>query len=313
MSTHHRLTVARSGRLDASVADGVQELSRARAAKLIKSGTVLVDGHVQTRPAAKVHRGAVVEVEVPPPAPAEALPQELPLSIVYEDEDLVVVDKAAGMVVHPSHGHADGTLVNALLHHVGDLSGIGGVQRPGIVHRLDKGTSGLLVVAKNDAAHQGLSAQFASHAAGRRYLALVIGKPVGVAGTIRSELARHPGDRTRFASTESGGKSAVTHWKVVVLADKVALLECRLETGRTHQIRVHMSEEGLPLVGDPTYKRRGIRLPTALRGVVSNDRQLLHARRLEFAHPRTGEACSFQAPLPDDFRAALDAVGVDYL
>lgn len=309
-----RLQADQAGRLDAVVAALAPELSRSRVAALIKQGAVTVDGLVVGRASAKVAPGAQIEVDVPPPVPDEAVPQDLPLVVVYEDASIVVVDKPAGMVVHPSHGHADGTLVNALLHHVGDLSGIGGVQRPGIVHRLDRGTSGLLVVAKGDAAHHRLAEQFATKTAGRTYLALVHGAPTSEAGTVTSMLARHPTDRLRFASTDgSHGKRAVTHWRVLGRAGTVSLLRCELETGRTHQIRVHLSEQGWPLVGDRVYRRRGAKLPATLRDLVDpeGNRPLLHAFRLRLDHPDTGARMTFEAPLPDDLRAALQAVGLE--
>jgi 23S rRNA pseudouridine1911/1915/1917 synthase len=221
-----------------------------------------------------------------------------------------VIDKPPGLVVHPAAGHADGTLVNALLFHLDGLSGIGGVERPGIVHRLDRGTSGLMVVAKNDAAHQHLAAQFAEHSAGRRYLALCMGVPTDASGTVRSFLGRHPTDRLRFASTtEDRGKIAITHWRRVAVAGTISLIECRLETGRTHQVRVHLTEQGWPLVGDPTYQRRSAKLPATLR-FVDPERPLLHAWRLDLTHPRTGAAMAFERPPPADFVAALEAVGI---
>jgi len=307
-----KLIAPTGGRVDAVLAEALPELSRSRCTALVRQGRVRVNGTLPARPSSKVHVGDTLEVDLPPPTPAEARPQDLPVRFVYEDEHLVVVDKDPGMVVHPGAGHPDGTLVNALLHHVGDLSGIGGVQRPGIVHRLDKGTSGLLVVAKGDAAHQHLAAQFAAHSAGRTYLALCLGAPVSDGGVIRSRLARHPRDRVRWASTldPDHGKEAVTHWVVQGRAHGVCLVRCTLETGRTHQVRVHLTELGLPLVGDPLYKRRGHPLPEPLRGLVHDDRPLLHAWRLHLAHPADGRPMSFEAPLPADFIAALEAVGL---
>ncbi len=300
-------------RLDVRVAELVPALSRSRAARLVKDGRVTVDGVVEARPSAKVPEGAEVVVDVPPPAPVDVEAQDLPLAVVYEDADLVVIDKAAGMVVHPAPGHQDGTLVNALLHHVDDLSGIGGEERPGIVHRLDRGTSGLLVVAKHDLAHRALAEQFAAHTAGRVYLALVHGAPKSDAGRVESLLARHPRDRLRMASGAQG-RRAVTHWRVLARAGTVSLIECRLETGRTHQVRVHLSEQGWPILGDRLYARKGHRPPATLRGLVDpeGERPLLHAFQLHLAHPRTGEALAFEAPPPADFQAVLDALGIDY-
>ncbi len=299
-------------RLDVAVASRVDGLSRSRAAALIKEGRVTVDGVAATRPSAKVSRDATLHVDVPEPTPAEAAPQDLPLVIVYEDEHLAIINKAAGMVVHPGAGHPDGTLVNALLHHLSGLSGIGGVTRPGIVHRLDRGTSGLLVVAKHDEAHRDLSAQFAAHSAGRVYLALCHGAPAVGAGTVRSRLARHPHDRLRFASTDADdhGREAVTHWQVVGRAGTVSLLRCALETGRTHQVRVHLSEQGWPIVGDALYARRGVRAPARLKGLIdpSGERPFLHAWRLHLRHPADGRSVEVVASPPADMLAALDAL-----
>lgn len=301
-------TVEQSDRLDVVVARLAAELSRSRAAGLIRDGAVLVDGVIVSRPSARVPVGSAVRIDIPEPEPGEAVAQDLPIRIVYEDADLVVVDKDAGMVVHPAPGHATGTLVNALLHHVEDLSGVGGVQRPGIVHRLDRGTSGLLVVAKHDRAHRDLAEQFAEHSAGRRYLALCLGAPKQDAGTIRSLLARHPRDRLRFASGPRG-REAITHFRVRGRAGTVSLIECRLETGRTHQVRVHLSEQHWPIVGDPLYGPKPVRLPATLRGRIDPERPLLHAWQLQFRHP-DGRELSFVAPPPRDFVDALEAVGL---
>lgn len=296
-----------AGRLDAVLAGLVEGHSRSRLAALVKDGQVTVDGAVVTRPSAKIDAGARLEVTLPPPTPTGIVPQDLPLSVVYEDAALIVIDKAPGMVVHPGAGHPDGTLVNALMHHVDDLSGIGGELRPGIVHRLDKGTSGLMVVAKTDRAHRHLAAQFADHSAGREYLALCAGRPRNASGTIRSILGRHPKHRVRFASIEDAarGKLAVTHWWVERELGSLTLIRARLETGRTHQVRVHLSEQGWPLVGDPLYGKA--RVPSRVRPLVQDDRPLLHARELHFEHP-DGEAMSFTAPVPADFQAVLDAL-----
>jgi 23S rRNA pseudouridine1911/1915/1917 synthase len=312
MSTLHRVKVSKKGRVDAILAESVPDLSRARIAALIREGAVTLDGEPVARPAAKAYVDGLLELTIPEPVADRALPQDLPLSVIYQDADVVVVDKAAGMVVHPGAGHADGTLVNALLHHIGDLSGIGGVQRPGIVHRLDRGTTGLLVVAKHDVAHQSLAGQFAAHTAGRRYLALVHGTVPLPEGCIESHLARHTTNRRRFSSVEEGGKRAVTHWRRLAQRGVVALMECRLETGRTHQIRVHLTEGGWPLLGDGLYKRRHNRIPPTLKGIVSNlgNRPMLHARELRFDHPRTGEAMQFRADFPADFAAALAALEI---
>ncbi len=306
-------------RLDRAVGDLASahdvELSRSRAAALVREGRITVDGAVVARAAQKVRTGQTLVVRVPAATPAEAMPQDLPLTIVYEDDDLAVIDKAVGVVVHPGAGHPDGTLVNALLHHLGGLSGIGGVQRPGIVHRLDRGTSGLMVVAKHDASHQHLAAQFFEHTAGRTYLALCHGAPNTEKGTITSRLARHGRDRTRFASTPdpSRGREAITHWRREAVAGTISLLSCTLETGRTHQVRVHLSEAGWPLVGDRTYQPRRVRTPATLGQVVdvSGARPMLHAWQLRLAHPKGDRPLCFVVPPPHDFLMALEAVGLE--
>lgn len=300
----------KGSRLDVVLCENVTELSRSRAAALIRQGVVKVDGLVRTKAAAKLEAGAIIEFEVPEPVPLNVLPENLPLDIVYEDADLMVINKAAGMVVHPSPGHANGTLVNAVLYHADTLSGIGGVARPGIVHRLDKGTSGLLVVAKSDRAHQGLSAQFADHTAQRVYIALCLGVPVLTSGTIQTELGRDPRDRMRYASVREGGKPACTRWRVLSRGDRVSLIQCSLETGRTHQIRVHLAEQSWPIAGDPLYKRRACQPTVVLRPHLSPNRPLLHAWKLCFVHPGSGEPMVFVGRAPEDFRAAAAAVSL---
>jgi 23S rRNA pseudouridine1911/1915/1917 synthase len=252
-----RLDAAQAGwRIDRALAASIPTVSRERLKALIRSGAVETGGELLRDPATKVRGGEVVRVTVPKPRPAHNEPQDIPLTIVFEDEHLLVVDKPAGLVVHPAAGNLDGTLVNALLHHCGgSLSGIGGVARPGIVHRIDKDTSGLLVVAKTDVAHEGLAKQFAAHSIDRCYLALVSGVPRTGAGTVDAALARSPVNRKKIAIVEPKdrarrGKRAVTHWKRLEILDDAALVECRLETGRTHQIRVHMASIGHPLLGD---------------------------------------------------------------
>lgn len=308
------IVVALAQRLDTAVASGIEDLSRAQAARLIRDGHVRIDDHAEQRPAARVSAGTRVTVDVPAPVPAEAQAQALPLTVVYEDPHLAVVDKPAGMVVHPAPGHADGTLVNALLHHLDGLSSIGGSQRPGLVHRLDRGTSGLLVVAKDDRSHRALSDQFAAHTAGRIYLAWVHDPPKAESGTVTSQLARHPRDRLRYASTDGAqGKRAVTHWERLAKRGTVGLMRCRLETGRTHQVRVHLSELGCPLLGDDLYARRTASpVPASVRALVApaGERPLLHAWQLRFTHPVTGEALRFVAEPPTDFRAVADALDV---
>lgn len=296
-------------------------LSRSRLQALIQAGAVAdAGGRPIDDPRLKLPPGTELLVTMAPPTPIAAAPEPIPLDIVFEDADLLVVDKPAGLVVHPAPGAPDGTLVNALLHHAGGrLSGIGGRIRPGIVHRIDKDTSGLLVVAKTDAAHHGLQALFKEHDLERRYLAVVHGLPDpaearlrGLAGIswepgavlrIEGAIGRHPGDRKRMAVLSDGGKPAVTRARVLERFDAAALVECRLETGRTHQIRVHMGFAGHPLVGDPVYgRRRGTGL------VDGFPRQALHAASLGFVHPRTGQAMRFDSPLPDDMEALLDGL-----
>jgi 23S rRNA pseudouridine1911/1915/1917 synthase len=276
------------------VAARVPSLSRSRIARLAGEGRVRVDGRPR-KPAFRLRSGQAVEVAVPPPAPSGVLPEPIPLDIVLEDEDLLVVNKPAGLTVHPAPGHPSGTLVNALISAVRDLAGIGGTLRPGIVHRLDKDTSGLLVVAKTDAAHRALAEEFKAHTAERTYLAVVRGRVRRTSGTIAAPLGRHPVRRTRIAVVPRG-RSAVTHYTVLERFRDATLVACRLETGRTHQIRVHLAHAGHPLIGDPVYGRA--RAPEIAR-------QALHAARLEFTHPRTGRRVACTAPLPDDMARLL--------
>lgn len=312
MTTRYEALVSAKGRLDAVVAASVPDLSRSRAAALVKQGAVAVDGLVVSRVSTAVVVGSLLVVDVPDAVADKAVAQDLPLDIVYQDDDMAIINKAAGMVVHPAAGHPDGTLVNALLHHLDGLSGIGGVARPGIVHRLDRGTSGLLVVAKHDVAHHGLAAQFADHSANRRYWALCQGVPKVASGTVRTHVARHPRDRVRWASTDGqSGKLAVTHWERLDVAGEICLIGCRLETGRTHQVRIHMTESGWPLLGDPVYKRKGRRLPASIRELVAPNRPLLHAWRLALTHPISGEPLVFTAEPPPDYQATLDALGIE--
>ncbi len=303
----HTLEVpAGGGRLDKVVAAALPHLSRSRVKGLIDAGHVTVDGE-RLRPSAKPRPGATVLVHEPVSEKTDLVPQDLPLTILHSDDHLAVVVKPAGMVVHPAPGHPSGTLVNALMHHLPGLSNIGGEDRPGIVHRLDKGTSGVMVVARHDLAHRGLQALFQAHDLDRRYLALVQGGPSLEMGTIDTTHGRHPHDRLRFASVP-GGRRAVTKWRLRERLGTATLLECRLQTGRTHQVRVHLAEQGWPIVGDPLYTRgktpkKGLReLAAAL------DHQLLHAYRLAFCHPITGEELAFEAPLPEDYQAVLDVL-----
>ncbi len=308
-----RLNAAHSGwRLDRALADTLRALSRERLKALIRGGG-LVDaaGLVARDPAAKVKGGEEYRLAVPQPKPAHNAPQDIPLNVIFEDEHLLVVDKPAGLVVHPAAGNRDGTLVNALLHHCGrSLSGIGGIARPGIVHRIDKDTSGLLVVAKTDAAHEGLARQFAAHSIERRYLAIVTGVPTNAEGSIEAPLARSSANRKKIAIVESGrGKRAVTHWRRLKPLSGAALVECRLETGRTHQVRVHMAAIGHPLVGDPVYGRSSKAHRELLKNIDFH-RQALHAAKLGFVHPASQRRLSFDSTMPPDMQELFTALGV---
>jgi len=307
-----RLEAGHAGwRLDRALADAVPTLSRERLKALIRSGAVEAGGKAVRDPATKVRGEEALTVAVPEPTAAHNEPQDIPLTIVFEDEHLLVVDKPAGLVVHPAAGNFDGTLVNALLHHcAGKLSGIGGVARPGIVHRIDKDTSGLLVVAKTDVAHEGLAKQFAAHSIDRRYLAIVSGVPKTAGGTVDAPLARSSVNRKKIAIVEEGrGKRAVTHWKRLNLLREAALVECRLETGRTHQVRVHMASLGHPLLGDPVYGRSGKTHGKLLKELQFH-RQALHATELGFTHPATKHRLSFSSAMPADMQELFNALGV---
>lgn len=295
-------------RLDKALAEA-SGLSRERVKALIAEGAVTISGKVAKEPSRKAAEGAEFAVKVPPAAEAKAQAQDIPLKVVFEDAHLIVVDKPAGLVVHPAAGNYDGTLVNALLHHcAGQLSGIGGVARPGIVHRIDKDTSGLLVVAKNDAAHEGLAKQFADHSIERAYLAVVNGHPNPREGTIRGKIGRSDANRKKMAvlpDTASRGKNAATRYKTLKLLDSCALVECRLETGRTHQVRVQLASIGHSLVGDPVYGRANPRLRTVLKSLDFH-RQALHAAVLGFVHPVTGDRLRFESGLPKDMEELID-------
>lgn len=301
-------------RLDKALAEA-SGLSRERIKALLGEGRIALSGKPATQASLKPSAGTPFAIAVPQAAPAEAAPQDIPLTIVFEDEYLVVLDKPAGLVVHPAAGNLDGTLVNALLHHCrGQLSGIGGVARPGIVHRIDKDTSGLLVVAKTDAAHEGLARQFADHSIDRVYLAITAGQPIPPAGTVRGAIARSPVNRKKMALVEDGpkvekrGKHAVTHYRTLEPLDGAALVECRLETGRTHQVRVHMASIGHALLGDPVYGRTPPRLRSLL-AELGFRRQALHAAELGFVHPVTAERLHWRSELPADLRELLMALG----
>ena len=296
------ITAEESGeRIDALLARSLPDLTRSRLQKLIEAGHVTV-GNVPVKKNYRCSAGDIISVELPSLECAELVPQDIPLDIVYEDDDLIVVNKPRGMVVHPAPGHADGTLVNALLWHCGDsLSGIGGERRPGIVHRIDKDTSGLLIVAKNDFSHQALSLQLADHSLYRVYEAVVHGRFKEPSGTVDKPIGRHSVDRKRMAVTDKNAKNAVTHWELLHTYSGFSHIRCRLETGRTHQIRVHMAHIGHPLLGDGVYGA-----PSPEKGLSG---QCLHARMLRFVHPRTGEDVTLEAPLPEYFLDVLSRLG----
>ena len=305
-----RLEPAHAGwRLDRALAAAVPTMSRERLKSLVKSGALQTKDRPVRDPALKVHGDEEFRLSVPEPTPAHNVPQDIPLRIVFEDEHLLVVDKPAGLVVHPAAGNPDGTLVNALLHHCGgSLSGIGGVARPGIVHRIDKDTSGLLLVAKTDVAHEGLAKQFAAHSIERRYLALVNGVPRTAEGIVDAPLARSSTNRKKISIVEgSRGKRAVTHWRRLQILREAALVECRLETGRTHQVRVHMASLGYPLLGDPVYGRSGKNNRELLKS-LNFHRQALHAAELGFTHPVTKHRLSFASGMPADMQELFTAL-----
>ncbi len=296
-------------RLDRALADAVPTLSRERLKVLIASGAVARGDVLARDPAKRATAGEVFAVSVPLPAPAHNEAQDIPLVIAFEDEHLIVVDKPAGLVVHPAAGNLDGTLVNALLHHCGgSLSGIGGVARPGIVHRIDKDTSGLMVAAKTDRAHEGLAKQFAAHTIDRRYRAIVGGQPRPAEGSVDAPLARSPQNRKKVA-VQAHGKRAVTHYRTLERLNDAALVECRLETGRTHQVRVHMQSIGHALLGDPVYGRsKGA--TRALLETLDFRRQALHAQRLGFIHPVTQVAHAFESAMPGDMQELFSRLHV---
>jgi 23S rRNA pseudouridine1911/1915/1917 synthase len=299
-------------RLDSVLATLLPQQSRSQIQRLIKDGRVQVAGvrADKVKASLPVEAGQEVAIDMPPPAPAAAVPQALPLDVVYEDGDIVVVNKAAGMVVHPAAGHADGTLVNALLHHVDDLSGIGGELRPGIVHRLDKGTSGLMVVAKHDAAHEALAAQFEERHVEKEYVALVWGV-LSPGRRIEEPIGRDPNNRQRMSTRARRARTAVSRITWAEPFPGVCLVGVGIATGRTHQIRVHLSGIGHPIVGDALYGGVHRRVPPQLRAVQKLERPFLHAAKLAFAHPRDGRPLAFEAPLPDDLSAVLEALRHD--
>ena len=290
---------SKNQRLDAFLASSLDGLTRSQATRLIESGEVAVDGKAVSK-SYKLAGGEDIAVTLPEPELVEAVPQDIPLDVVYEDADVIVVNKPSGMVVHPAPGHPDGTLVNALLYHcAGTLSGIGGALRPGIVHRIDRDTSGLIIAAKNDAAHQYLSAQLADHTLARTYECIVVGALREDRGTVNAPIARHPTDRKRMAVV-AGGREAVTHWEVIARYPGYTHVRCRLETGRTHQIRVHMAYIGHPILGDTVYG--------AKKEVPGLTGQCLHAVGLRFLHPRTHEVVELSCPLPEEFTRMLQKI-----
>jgi 23S rRNA pseudouridine1911/1915/1917 synthase len=295
-------------RLDVFLSQKDPALSRSQIKRLIETGKVRVEGR-KTKPGLKLRENEMVALTVPEPQKMEVEAEAIPLKVLYEDRHLIVVDKPAGLVVHPGAGNYSGTLVNALLHRCPDLAGIGGVLRPGIVHRLDKDTSGVLVVAKDDPAHRSLSDQFRKHTAERRYMGVVFGQ-LSDEGQVDAPVGRHPTQRKKMSARPRKGREARTHWRVLERFRSFNLAEFRLETGRTHQIRVHLSSIGHPILGDPLYggrKRLASVEPLPLRqGLQRLKRQALHAASLGFVHPATGEALEFASPLPEDIREAVD-------
>lgn len=305
-----RIAEAADGwRLDRALADAVPTLSRERLKVLISAGAVTGPDGLIRDPAKKTSGGALFSVAIPEPEPAHNEAQEIPLVVAYEDEHLIVIDKQAGLVVHPAAGNLDGTLVNALLHHcAGQLSGIGGVARPGIVHRIDKDTSGLMVAAKHDRAHEGLARQFKAHSIDRRYKAIVAGRPVPASGTVDAPLARSSANRKKMAIVQ-GGKRAVTHYSTLKASRDAAMVECRLETGRTHQVRVHMTSIGHPLLGDPVYGRTRSEHREILE-TLDFRRQALHAAHLGFIHPINSNALAFDSEIPADMQELFNRLFV---
>jgi 23S rRNA pseudouridine1911/1915/1917 synthase len=287
-------------RLDLFLAGALTEYSRSRLQQLIREGFVRLNGQA-VRVRQTIQAGDRVEVKEPPPEKTDNAPEDIPLDVLFEDEELLVLNKPPGLVVHPGAGHREHTLVNALLHHYRGLSSIGGEERPGIVHRLDKETSGCLVVALTDETHRALSAQFAGRIVEKVYLAIVSGRLRKKEGVIEAAIARHPVHRQRMTAVVSRGRAARTEYRVVREGNQASLVECRIHSGRTHQIRVHFHHLGHPVLGDKVYGAKGVRILP---------RQMLHAWKLGFNHPRTGEWKCFEAPLPDDFKAALQALAI---
>ena len=292
------LTVTEPGRADAVLSAALDGLTRSAAQRWLEEGRVTLGGRALKKNA-RLQAGDALLITPPQPEPVDLVPQDIPLDVAYEDGDVIVVNKPAGLVVHPAPGHPDGTLVNALLYHCGDsLSGVGGALRPGIVHRIDRDTSGLIIAAKNDAAHQSLAAQLQDHTLARTYECIVTGSLREEAGAVDAPIGRHRTDRKKMAVTDRGGKRAVTHWEVLERFPGYTYVRCRLETGRTHQIRVHMAYIGHPIYGDTVY---GAKKPVP--GLTG---QCLHAVGLRFVHPRTGEQVEVSCPLDEEFAAVLE-------
>jgi 23S rRNA pseudouridine1911/1915/1917 synthase len=309
----HRLSVGADGdglRLDAWIAAQRPELSRSRVQALIDDGRVQLEGR-PARASARLREGQTVVVEVPEAAPAVPQPEDIPLVVVHEDARLLVIDKPAGLSVHPGAGRPSGTLVNALLHHVKDLSGIGGILRPGIVHRLDRGTSGVLVVAKDDAAHRNLAEQFAARTVDKEYAAVVLGLPTRSTGTIDAAIGRDPVHRKKMSVRAARARAALSVYTVVERLDGAALLRVRIHSGRTHQIRVHLASIGHPVAGDSVYggaRPSSSKRESSKAGIGALSRPALHAARLSFTHPGSGERLTFESPLPADLEALLAAL-----
>lgn len=298
-------------RLDQFLSEADLNLSRSQAKKLIEAGNILLN-RKPTKPSAHLKAGDIVSGSVPKPEPISLIPESIPLTILYEDPSIVVIDKPPGMVVHPAYGNLSGTLVNALLYHCKDLAGINGVLRPGIVHRLDKDTSGVIVVAKDDEAYHQLTKQFKNRTVEKVYLAIAYGKLGQEEGLIDSAIGRHPSERKRMSTRTKKGRMAITRWKVMERLDGFTFLEIFPQTGRTHQIRVHLSSMGHPILGDPVYGRKGrpgsIHEPVLKECVKKMNRQALHAHRLGFNHPRTGERVQFISPIPQDMQEVLECL-----
>ncbi len=290
-------------RLDRFLASKAPDISRTRLQRFIKEGRVLINGRRVIIPRTRIGASDTVSVDVPEPRPIGITPENISLDIVFEDSHIIVINKPAGMVVHPGAGHETGTLVHALLHHCSDLAGIGDALRPGIVHRLDRDTSGLLVVAKNDKSHESLTRQFAERTTSKRYVAIVAGRPGDMSGTVNTCIGRHPVNRKKMAAGVAGGRDAITHWKLVRALKGACLIEARIVTGRTHQIRVHMASIGHPVAGDTLYG--GPRVITVSGRQVVIERQMLHAAELSLHHPDTGKRMTWQAELPGDMQVVL--------